>query len=39
VSGIGLLGYRTTRARQMTRQYPWLYERTGLLSWREKARA
>ena len=25
-----------TRARQMARQYPWLYERTGPFSWRER---
>ena len=29
--------YRATRARQMVRQYPWLYERTGLFSWRARA--
>ena len=27
--------YRATRARQMVQQYPWLYERSGLFSWRE----
>jgi hypothetical protein len=37
VVGIGLLGYRYTRARQMTTQYRWLYERTGPLTWRERA--
>jgi hypothetical protein len=31
-----LLGYRLTRTRQMTHQYPWLFERSGPLSWREK---
>jgi len=31
-----LLGYQTTRAAQMTRQYPWLYERSGPLSWRNR---
>jgi hypothetical protein len=36
VTAIGLLGYRVTRARQMTTQYRWLYERTGPLTWREK---
>jgi hypothetical protein len=36
VLAIGLLGYRYTRATQMTTQYRWLYERTGPLSWREK---
>ena len=39
VTAIGLLGYRVTRARQMTTQYRWLYERTGPFSWREKASA
>ena len=39
VVGIGLLGYRYTRARQMTTQYRWLYERTGPFSWREKPAA
>lgn len=33
---IGSLGYRATRARQMTTQYRWLYERAGPLSWRER---
>lgn len=28
--------YRVTRARQMTSQYPWLYERAGLMGWRSK---
>jgi hypothetical protein len=31
-----LLGYRMTRVSQMTSQYPWLYERSGPLSWRSK---
>lgn len=39
VTAIGLVGFRYTRARQMTTQYRWLYERTGPLSWREKAKA
>jgi len=26
-------------ARKMVTQYPWIYERAGLLSWREKASA
>lgn len=34
---IGLFAYRLTQARKMASQYPWIYERTGLLSWREKA--
>lgn len=33
---IGFLGYRYTRANQMVRQYFWLYDRTGPISWREK---
>ena len=36
---VGSLGFRHTRARQMGRQYRWLYERTGPLTWREKSRA
>lgn len=32
----GSLAYRLTRVRHMTRQYPWLYERTGPFSWRER---
>jgi predicted membrane metal-binding protein len=39
VTAIGLVGYRYTRARQMTTQYRWLYERTGPLTWREKVKA
>ena len=34
---IGLMGYRITRVKQMTTQYRWMYERTGLLSWAEKS--
>jgi hypothetical protein len=34
--GCALLGYRTTQVSQMTSQYPWLYERSGPLSWRNK---
>jgi hypothetical protein len=34
---IGSMGFRRTRARQMARQYRWLYERAGPLTWREKA--
>lgn len=33
---IGLFAYAVTRASWMTRQYPWLYERTGLFAYREK---
>ena len=37
VLALALLGYRYTRTKQMTSQYKWLYERTGPLTWREKA--
>lgn len=30
------LAYRASEARLMVRQYPWLYERAGALSWRQK---
>jgi hypothetical protein len=33
---IGLFAHAVTRAAWMTRQYPWLYERAGLFSYREK---
>ena len=33
---IGALAWRMTRAAQMATQYYWLYERTGLLSWRKR---
>ncbi len=36
---ICLFAYRATYVRQMLTQYPWLYERSGLLSWREKKSA
>jgi len=29
----GFLGYRVTRAAQMSTQYRWLYQRAGLLKW------
>jgi hypothetical protein len=31
-----LTAYRLTRVQLMIRQYPWLYERAGPLSWRER---
>ncbi|WP_298725221.1 DUF6867 family protein [uncultured Ferrovibrio sp.] len=34
--GLATLGYRITLADLMVHQYPWLYERNGLLGWREK---
>lgn len=33
---ISLVAYRTTLARRMIAQYPWIYERTGLFTWRRK---
>lgn len=33
---IGQLGFQFQRTQQMTRQYSWLYERTGPFSWRAK---
>ena len=33
---ICLTAFRLTRARKMTSQYPWLYERTGPFTWRER---
>ena len=36
---IALFAHRVTMARKMVTQYPWIYERAGLLSWREKASA
>lgn len=32
---VGLLSWRATRASLMVRQYPWLYARSGPLTWRE----
>ncbi|WP_260293946.1 DUF6867 family protein [Sedimenticola hydrogenitrophicus] len=32
---IALLAFRVTRVNRMISQYPWLYRRTGLLSWTE----
>jgi len=34
--GFAAFAYRLTRARQMVRQYPWLYQRKGLLGWEER---
>jgi len=33
---IAAFAYRLTRVRQMVQQYPWLYERKGLLGWEER---
>jgi len=35
---LGLLAHRYTRARRIVQQYPWLYERNGLLMWRPLSR-
>jgi hypothetical protein len=35
----GTLSWRITRVNQMVRQYPWLYQRAGLLSWRTRSAA
>ena len=37
ICGIGVCGYTITRAHRMVVQYPWLYERSGLFSWRDRA--
>ena len=34
---LAALGYRITRAGQMTSQYGWLYRRAGPLSWRHRS--
>jgi hypothetical protein len=33
---IAAFAYRLMRVRQMLRQYPWLYQRKGLLGWEER---
>ena len=33
---IGSVAWRVTRAGQMAQQYPWLYERTSPITWRER---
>ena len=33
---VGLAARRLVLARQMVRQYPWLYRRSGLFSWEER---
>ena len=34
---LAFLAYRVTLVRRMVRQYPWLYEAAGPLSWRERS--
>lgn len=36
LTAITLAAWRLTRARRMADQYPWLYERTGPFTWRER---
>jgi hypothetical protein len=36
IIAIALFAYRVTRARQMVTQYPWLYEKTGIMAWRDR---
>ena len=36
LEAIGLFAYRVTLVRRMVTQYPWLYQRTGLFSWRQR---
>lgn len=35
---IAALSYQIARARQMVRQYPWAFRRSGLFGWCEKAK-
>lgn len=37
--GICLFAFRLTQARKMVAQYPWLFERRGILSWRERIKS
>lgn len=37
VLALATLGYRVVRAKQMTTQYRWLYEKTGPFSWRRSS--
>jgi hypothetical protein len=36
VLALSIASYRATLARKMVAQYPWLYERAGPFSWRER---
>lgn len=36
VLGLATLGFRLTQADLMVHQYPWLYERSGLLGWKDR---
>jgi branched-chain amino acid transport system ATP-binding protein len=37
LTGLMLVGYRLTLAHKMVTQYPWLYRRSGLFGWVDKA--
>jgi len=39
IGALAVLAYGLTRARAMTRQYPWLYEADGLFGWRDRPQA
>ena len=36
IMGFSLLGYQLTRVKQMTEKYPWLYQKSGPLTWTDK---
>jgi hypothetical protein len=36
VAALALFAYRASRAAKMVSQYPWLYERGGLFTWRQR---
>ena len=36
IASIGVLAWRIHQVRHMVGQYPWLFERAGLLNWRER---
>jgi hypothetical protein len=36
LAGVGLAAWQVTLAHNMVRQYPWLYERTGVFGWRRR---
>lgn len=39
LAGWAVLGYRVARVRKLTRQYPWIYERRGMMSYRVRSNA
>jgi hypothetical protein len=36
LAAIALIGYRTRRTRHMTEQYPWMFQRSSPLTWRDR---